>query len=311
MTPPVVQTTELTKEYGGMTAVERLNIQIGEGEIFGFLGPNGAGKTTTILMLLGLTEPTFGEARITGYNTTLEPLQVKRITGYLPENVGFYHDLTARENLKYITSLNGIPSKEAKGKIEKALEAVGLSSVADKEVGKFSKGMKQRLGIADVLVKDPKLIILDEPTTGIDPAGVTHLLDLIVDLAKNRGITIMLSSHLLHQVQKICDRVGIISNGKLVAEGSIEKLSADLGGNGQRAIDVQVTELTDKLLSSLQSILGVTRIETTGNSLTIVSDRDVRADVSKTIVDNGSLPLQIKSRDYALEEIYMRYFSEG
>jgi len=308
---PVVETTELTKEYGDTTAVERLNIQIGEGEIFGFLGPNGAGKTTTILMLLGLTEPTFGEARISGYNTTLEPLQVKRITGYLPENVGFYNDLTARENLRYITRLNGISRKEAEVKIDEALEAVGLTSVAEKEVGKFSKGMKQRLGIADVLVKDPKLVILDEPTTGIDPAGVTQILDLITNLARNRGITVMLSSHLLHQVQKICDRVGIISKGKLVAEGSIEKLSADLGGNGQRTIDVQVTELTNKLLGSLQSILGVTRIETTGNSLTIVSDRDVRADVSKTVIDNGSLLLQIKSRDYALEEIYMKFFNEG
>lgn len=310
MIQSVVETSELTKIYGDTTAVERLNIQIGQGEIFGFLGPNGAGKTTTILMLLGLTEPTYGEARISGYHTTLEPLQVKRITGYLPENVGFYSDLTARENLQYITRLNGISRKEAEVKIDESLEAVGLASVAEKEVGKFSKGMKQRLGIADVIVKDPKLVILDEPTTGIDPAGVTQILDLIVSLARNHGITIMLSSHLLHQVQKICDRVGIISKGKLVAEGSIEKLSEVLSGSRQRAIDVQVTELTDQLKGSLQSILGVIRIETSGNSLAIVSDRDVTADVSKTIVDSGNLPLKIKPRDYALEEIYMKYFSE-
>jgi len=310
VTVTVVETAELTKVYGETIAVDKLNLKIGEGEVFGFLGPNGAGKTTTILMLLGLTEPTYGEARISGYNTTFEPLNVKRITGYLPENVGFYNDLTARENLRYITRLNSMRRQEATGKIDEALKSVGLMEVADKEVGKFSKGMKQRLGIADVLVKDPKLVILDEPTTGIDPAGVSHVLDVIIGMARNHGITVLLSSHLLNQVQKICDRVGIIAKGKLVAEGSIEKLNTELFTKGQNAVEVQVTELTDGLMNLLRSIVGVTGIDVTGNSLSIFSDRDVKKEVSKAIVESGSLPIQIKTRDYALEEIYMKYFSE-
>lgn len=310
MSSPVVETTKLTKDYEGTRAVDSLDLCIEAGQVFGFLGPNGAGKTTSILMLLGLTEPTSGVARVAGYNSTREPLQVKRITGYLPENVGFYEDLTACENLRYITRLNKIPDSEASFKITEALEVVGLSDVGSLEVGKFSKGMKQRLGMADVLVKDPKLVILDEPTTGIDPEGVNHILDLIVDMARNRGMTVMLSSHLLHQVQKICDHVGIIVKGRMVAEGSIEQLGSELVGRGQHAIEIQVSELSAVLVESLRSIPGVSGVSQSGDSLIIKSDKDVRADVSRAVVASGSVPVMIKSQDHTLEEIYLKYFRE-
>ncbi|GFP20332.1 ABC-2 type transport system ATP-binding protein, partial [Candidatus Hakubella thermalkaliphila] len=188
----VVETVDLTKSYRNVTAVDKLNLRIEEGEIFGFLGPNGAGKTTIVLMLLGLTEPTSGTARVCGHNPTREPLQVKRITGYLPEKVGFYEDLTARQNLAYTTRLNDLADEDASSVINEALNIVGLSDVADQKVGKFSRGMKQRLGIADVLVKHPRMVFLDEPTSGLDPDGANQLLDTIAQMSKEHKITIVL-----------------------------------------------------------------------------------------------------------------------
>jgi len=255
----VVETKNLCKYYDGVKAVENLNLRIRRGEIYGFLGPNGAGKTTTILMLLGLTEPTSGEVRVCGHNSTREPLEVKRLTGYLPENVGFYEDLTARENLQYIARLNGIPDRESAKKIDEVLERVGLLEVADWRVGKFSRGMKQRLGIADVLIKDPLFAILDEPTTGIDPEGASQILKLIVEMSRERNMTVLLASHLLYQVQRICDRVGIISQGKLVAEGTIDELGSKITGQSGSIVEVEVSELTPDLLQAVKRIKGCAR----------------------------------------------------
>ena len=183
----IVEISELTKIYDRFKAVDGINLRIKEGEIFGFLGPNGAGKTTTILMLLGLTEPTSGEVRVFGYNSTKNPLKVKRITGYLPENIGFYEDLTAKENLVYITRLNGISSEKASSKIKEVLSIVGLLEVANREAGKFSRGMLQRLGMAATLIKEPRLVILDEPTLGIHPEGVEQILNLIVKMREEKN----------------------------------------------------------------------------------------------------------------------------
>ncbi|MGA4579823.1 ABC transporter ATP-binding protein [Limisphaera sp. VF-2] len=232
----IIQTQGLTRRYGRQTAVEQLDLEVQEGEIFGFLGPNGAGKTTTILMLLGLTEPSAGSARVLGYDPVRDPLPIKRQVGYLPENVGFYDDLTGRENLRYIADLNGIPEPEATGKIESALRTVGLADEGDKLVGAYSRGMRQRLGIAELLVKDPRLLILDEPTLGLDPDGTNKMLDLIRDLNRSRGITVMLSSHLLDQVQRICHRVGIMIKGRLVALGTIEELARRKGADSGRPV---------------------------------------------------------------------------
>lgn len=232
----IIQTRGLTRRYGRQTAVDQLELEVEEGEIFGFLGPNGAGKTTTILMLLGLTEPTAGSARVLGYDPVRDPLPIKRQVGYLPENVGFYDDLTGRENLRYIAELNRIPEPEATAKIESALRTVGLAEEGDKLVGAYSRGMRQRLGIAELLVKDPRLLILDEPTLGLDPDGTNKMLDLIRDLNRSRGITVMLSSHLLDQVQRICHRVGIMIKGRLVALGTIEELARRKGTESGRPV---------------------------------------------------------------------------
>lgn len=221
----IVETEDLTKKYGSRTAVDHLNIKIEEGEVFGFLGPNGAGKTTTLLMFLGLTEPTSGKAKVIGFDPTREPFKVKEKVGYLPENVGFYDDMDARQNLRYIAKLNRISGEVSEKRIDYWLEMVGLSEESTKKVGAFSKGMRQRLGIAEVLIKEPKLVFLDEPTIGLDPDGTNRMLDLIHSLSREKNITLFLSSHLLDQVQRICDRVGIMINGTLVAIGPIEELA--------------------------------------------------------------------------------------
>ena len=227
----IIQTSKLTRRYGPQVAVDDLTLEIDEREIFGFLGPNGAGKTTTILMLLGLTEPTAGTARVLGFDPAHDPLEIKRQVGYLPENVGFYDDLTGRENLRYMARLNQLPENAAGAKIEEALSIVGLNGEGDKLVGAYSRGMRQRLGIAELLIKDPKLLILDEPTLGLDPDGTNKMLDLILSLSRNRGITVVLSSHQLEQVQRICTRVGIMIKGKLVALGSIDELARRKSGS--------------------------------------------------------------------------------
>lgn len=221
----IIETEGLTKKYGQQVVVNHLTLQIYEGEVFGFLGPNGAGKTTTLLMFLGLTEPTSGKVRILGFDPTREPFHVKEKVGFLPENVGFYDDMDARQNLHYIARLNRIPDEISAKRIEALLKEVGLYEEAEKKVGTYSKGMRQRLGIAEVLVKEPRLIFLDEPTIGLDPDGTNRMLDLIHSLSREKNMTIFLSSHLLDQVQRICDRVGIMIKGELVAMGPIEELA--------------------------------------------------------------------------------------
>jgi len=226
----IIETEELTKRYGTQTAVNRLTLQIREGEVFGFLGPNGAGKTTSLLMFLGLTEPTSGKVRVCNVDPARDPIHVKRQVGYLPENVGFYDDMDARQNLQFVARLNGIPDRLSGEKIDELLKMVGLFEEATKKTGVYSKGMRQRLGIAEVLVKNPSLIFLDEPTIGLDPDGTNRMLDLIHSLSREKNITVFLSSHLLDQVQRICDRVGIMIKGNLVAQGPIQELArAKLG----------------------------------------------------------------------------------
>ena len=306
----IIETKDLVKNYGKLTAVDKLNLRVDEGEVFGFLGPNGAGKTTTILMLLGLTEPTSGMARIGGFDSTREPLKVKRITGYLPEKVGFYEDLTASENLDYTAALNGLSRGVASKKISELIDMVGLSEVAEHKVGTFSHGMKQRLGIADVMIKDPKVAFFDEPTTGIDPEGIEQVLALIKNMAK-RKVTIVLSSHQLHQVQKICTRVGILSKGRLVAEGSLDQLGREAIGGGKFRIQVQVAQPTNNLVESIKNIKGVTNVESSDDLLLISCDKDLRPQIARAVVDSDSLLVQMKIEEYGLDDIYMRYFREA
>jgi len=307
----VVETVDLTKVYNGNVAVDKLNLQIEEGEVLGFLGPNGAGKTTTILMLLGLTEPTSGIARVGGFNCTREPLKVKRIAGYVPEKVGFYDYLTAAYNLDYVAALNGIAKDAASKRIKEALEVVGLGKVANKPVETFSKGMKQRLAIAELLVKTPKVVFLDEPTSGIDPEGVVQVLDLIKKIAREHNMTIVLSSHQLNQVQRVCRRVGIMLKGKMVVQGMIDQLGKQTLGGGRFMVSVKLTEVTSDIVEAVKKIKGVVNVERSGDSLLISCNEDMRPKIAKAIVDSDGLLVNMEIQSFALEDIYMKYFREG
>jgi ABC-2 type transport system ATP-binding protein len=306
----VIEIRDLVKNYGKFVAVDRLNLSVNEGEVFGFLGPNGAGKTTTLLMLLGLTEPTSGTASICGFNSTREPINVKRITGYLPEKIGFYDYLTAAENLDYTAALNDIPKDKAAKRIDELLGVVGLSDMAGNKVGTFSHGMKQRLGIADVMIKEPKVAFFDEPTAGIDPEGIEQILKLIGNMAKQK-VTVVLSSHQLLQVQKICTRVGILSKGHLVAEGSVNELGREKIGGGKVRIQIQVAEPSRKFIKSVEKIKGVTGVESTSELLLVSCEKDLRRQIAKAATECDSLIVQMKIEEYGLDDIYMKYFSEA
>jgi ABC-2 type transport system ATP-binding protein len=235
----VIETRNLTRRYAQQTAVDDLSFTVQEGEIYGFLGPNGAGKTTTLLMLLGLSRSSGGTAQVCGIDPQRRPTEVKKLVGYLPENVGFYGDLDPTESLIYVADLNDMPREKAVPKIRELLTLVGLEKDARKKVGAFSRGMKQRLGIAEVLIKDPKVMFLDEPTIGLDPDGAFRLIELIQTLNRDRKITVLLSSHNLYQVQKISHRVGIMITGKMVAEGSIESLAQEKFGLGEKEYSLE------------------------------------------------------------------------
>jgi len=232
-TPKIIETDGLTKIYNGDTAVDHLSFTVSEGEIFGFLGPNGAGKTTTLLMLLGLTEPTSGTVKVLGLDPTRDPIKVKAKVGYLQENMGFYNDLNAVQMLRFVAALNGISGGEADRRIQSALESVGLANESQKKIAAYSRGMRQRLGLAELLIKDSKLAFLDEPTLGLDPDATNRMMELIESLCRDKKMTIVLSSHMLNQVQRLCHRVGIMIKGRMVAQGSMDQLAQEKLGIGQ------------------------------------------------------------------------------
>jgi ABC-2 type transport system ATP-binding protein len=307
----VVETKALTKRYREKLAVNSLSLTVEEGEVFGFLGPNGAGKTTTILMLLGLTEPTSGDVSVCGFNPTHQPLEVKKRVGYLPENPGFYDDMSARENLLYMARLNRIPEDEARRRTAQVFDQVELTDDSRRLVREYSRGMKQRLGIAEVLVKQPMAIILDEPTLGIDPDGAIRILELIKNLNRDHNLTVLLSSHQLHQVQQICNRVGIIVKGKLIVQGEMDQLGKSILKGRQWNFLLEVSGNTDGLERELHDIHGVDEIEKRSHGWFLRCTQDVRSEVVNVVTRKGLHLLQLRSEDPTLEEIYLKYFREA
>ena len=307
----IIRTRDLTKAYGTKVAVNHLNLEIRRGEIFGLLGPNGAGKTTTILMLLGLTEPTLGEALIDGHNCTRESMHVKHITGYLPDNAGFYNDMTGRENLRFTARLNGLPEKEIDPLIDRLLERVGMLQAADQKTGTYSKGMRQRLAIADILIKDPEVIIMDEPTLGLDPEGMREFLELIKELSVKDGKTILVSSHQLYQIQQICDRVGIFVEGSLIACGGIGELGSQIASRGHYTLEIEAEPCDDKFLGYIGSMKGVTGISKEGNTFVISSAEDLRQEMTRFLGVHDYKILHMHQKGGDLDEIYRVYFEEA
>ena len=309
MSEYVIETVNLTKKYDGFTAVNNLNLRVEKGEVFGLLGPNGAGKTTTILMLLGLTDPTSGKVTVLGMDPTRKTLSVKSKVGYIPDTVGFYDELTARENLIYIAKLNGLSGSTAYQRIDEVLTRVGLADVADQRVGTYSRGMRQRLGVADVLIKQPQLIIMDEPTQGLDPERAREFLHMIRSL-KEEGITILLSSHLLHQVQIVCDRVGLFHRGRMVLEGTVSELAKKVLGRAYRVV-LEAQGSPQVILEALEKVpgqVGVRHLE--GTRYEVEAESDIRPEVARAVVQSGANLLGLEVEAQSLDEIYARYFEE-
>ena len=304
---PVIEAKGLQKRYGKAFAVHSVDLTINEGEVFGLLGPNGSGKTTTILMLLGLTEPTAGSVKVAGFDPLRDPMEVKRNVGYLPDMVGFYDSLTARENLAYLARLAGIPRKEAGDRIAKAIGRVGLQHVIDKKVATFSHGMRQRLGIAEMLVKQAKVLILDEPTNGLDPQATQDLLRLISELRAD-GLTIVVSSHMLNLVQSLCDRVALFKEGRVALCGRVDDLARDvLGGAYNVEIDADGVDVP-KVLGGLNGVAAVSRMP---NGWTRVdADSDIRAQVARRIVEKGGSLREMTLKRASLDDVYSRFFEK-
>lgn len=309
MSELVIETHGLSKRYNGHLAVDALDLAVRSGEVFGLLGPNGSGKTTTILMLLGLTEPTAGRVQVLGLDPARQPLSVKARVGYMPDEVGFYDELSARANLAYIARLNGLSHGEARQRIDGALARVGLSAVADHRVSTFSRGMRRRLGVADVLLKEPQLVIMDEPTQGLDPEGARAFLHTIRDL-KEEGIAVLLSSHLLYQVQAVCDRVGLFREGRMVLEGAVTELAQQVLGSGYH-IQIQADGPVPTLVQALETLPGAVDVrQEDHNRFQVAATADLRAEAAEAIIAAGGRLLKLDIEEPSLDDIYARYFEE-
>ncbi|MBV6392638.1 MAG: Vitamin B12 import ATP-binding protein BtuD [Anaerolineales bacterium] len=298
----MIKVSGLTKDYGSRRAIQNLNFDCQQGEIVGFLGPNGAGKTTTMRILTGYMPPTDGEAVVAGYDVVEESLEVRRRVGYLPETVPLYHDMVVFDYLKYMGELRHIPNVD--DRVDEALDMVGLINRSDGYIGNLSKGMKQRVGLAQALLHRPEVLILDEPTIGLDPGQVVEVRELIREIGKER--TVLLSTHLLNEAQNLCDRVLIINKGKIVAEDTTENLQARLLG-AERVV-VRVRGEADELAETVKSVKGVRKVESLedgGVEFEFASGKDLRPEVARQVVKDGYDLLELRPLGMSLEEIFL------
>ena len=296
MVEHVIETKALTKRFGEVLAVDRLNMRVRKGEIYGFLGPNGAGKTTTMKMLLGLVHPTDGKAYVFGREVTPDGVEIRKRVGYLPERVTFYENLTARQTLEFFCDLKG----EDRGVVPRLLEDVGLKDEADRKVGTFSKGMLQLLGFAQAMIGDPSLYILDEPSSGLDPRWVKVVRERIVEINR-RGATVIFSSHILSEVQALCHRVGVINHGRMVAEDTIENLS--------RKLDVKPklwVRLSGKAPRWVRGLKGADKVEVSGREVTFTCDTERRFEILAELKRRGLEIEDFRTEEPSLEEAFVK-----
>lgn len=298
----MIKVNGLTKDYGARRAVNNVSFDAQQGEIVGFLGPNGAGKTTTMRILTGYMPPTDGEAIVAGYDVVEESLEVRKRVGYLPETVPLYNDMVVFDYLKFMGDLRHIPNVETR--VNEALEMVGLVDRANGYIGNLSKGMRQRVGLAQALLHRPEVLILDEPTIGLDPGQVVEVRELIREIGRER--TVLLSTHLLYEAQNICDRVLIINKGKIVAEDTTENLQARLIG-AERVI-VRVRGESDELADTIKQVKGVRKVETKDDGAVefeFASGKDLRPEVAKQVIKDGYDLLELRPLGMSLEEIFL------
>jgi ABC-2 type transport system ATP-binding protein len=299
----MIKVSGLTKDYGARRAINNVSFDAQQGEIVGFLGPNGAGKTTTMRILTGYMPPTDGEAIVAGYDVVEESLEVRKRVGYLPETVPLYNDMIVFDYLKFMGELRHVPDIE--DRVDEVLEMVALGDRASGYIGNLSKGMRQRVGLAQALLHRPEVLILDEPTIGLDPGQVVEVRQLIREIGKER--TVLLSTHLLNEAQNICDRVLIINKGKIVAEDTTENLQARLLG-AERVIVRVRGDADDELASTVKLVKGVRGVELKSDGaieFEFASGKDLRPEVAKQVIKAGYDLLELRPMGMSLEEIFL------
>jgi len=309
----VIEVQHLTKRYGPFTAVDDVSFRVERGEILGFLGPNGAGKTTTMRILTGYMPPTDGRAVVAGYDVLDQPIEAKRRTGYLPETPPLYPDMTVRDYLMFCSRIKGVPRADRTARVRTVMERTRVADMAERHCAKLSKGYRQRVGLAQALLHNPDVLILDEPTAGLDPKQIIETRQLIKELAGDH--TIILSTHILPEVSQTCQRVVIINKGHVVAVDTPENLTARL--RGSETMYVQVEAMGSDVAAALGTIPGVTRIAVadtrgtvTGIEVATEAGRDVRRDLAATIVNRGWGLLELRPMRMSLEEIFLHLTTE-
>jgi ABC-2 type transport system ATP-binding protein len=303
----MIEVSNLTKYYGQMPAINDVSFSVERGEILGFLGPNGAGKTTTMRILTCFIPATSGSARVAGYDVFTQSLEVRRRIGYLPERVPLYRDMTVDYYLDFVARLKGVPAGDRKAKIEQVKESCGISEVSDRLIGKLSRGFTQRVGIAQALLNDPEVLILDEPTVGLDPKQIIEIRNLIKSLAGKR--TIILSTHILPEVSMICDSVAIINEGRIVTKDSLARLET----GEQMKLTVTARGPADQVQSALSGIEGVERVrqalrtdDTATFEIEYGRESDPRTRVAALLVERGWGLLELRAERTSLEEIFIK-----
>jgi ABC-2 type transport system ATP-binding protein len=294
----MIRTENLTKAYDGVKAVDSLSLSVDKGDVFGFLGPNGSGKTTTMGMMIGEIEPTSGQCFINEIDVLRHPLDVKRIIGYIPDGLGFYENLTARQNLKFFSEFYDFKPDKAEKRIAELLEYVGLAGVEKKTEG-YSRGMKQRLGLAQALLNDPEVIFMDEPTNGLDPQGVMQVRNIIKDLA-SQGKTIFFSSHILEEVRHVSKTIGIISKGKLIAQGTLDDVKRKLQKEQMLTIVVKATGAIPQLTTP-----GIVDVSYVDGTALIRARSDIRDEISDELVRNHVHIRELRMEERSLEDVFL------
>jgi ABC-2 type transport system ATP-binding protein len=305
----MIAVQDLTKYYGLTPAISRLSFEVGKGEIVGFLGPNGAGKTTTLKILAGFLSPTSGVAHINGHDCVTESLAVRRSLGYLPETAPLYNELTVSQFLRFAARAKGVAAKDEQAELDRVIDSCLLSEVRNTLTSSLSKGFRQRVGLAQALLHNPPLLILDEPTIGLDPAQIVEIRQLIKDLSGDH--TVILSSHILPEVSQLCQRVIIINKGQIVASDTPENLARQLGHGSRLKLEIKgpVPEVT----AALQTLPGVKDVVSQGEArflVTFAGEQELRPDVARLVVDRGWDLLELQAQEFTLEEVFLNLVTE-
>jgi ABC-2 type transport system ATP-binding protein len=302
----MITTQGLTKNFNGFTAVDRIDFQVKKGDIFGFLGPNGAGKTTTIRMLTTILTPTSGTAQVCGHDILKESLEIRRKIGLMPESPGFYENMKALDILEFYAEFYGIPKNERRRRAIELLEMMGLRDFMRKKIKTYSHGMRKRVALAQALINEPELLILDEPTGGLDPQGTYNFRQMIKGL-KEKGMTIFLSSHILPEVQQICNRVGIINKGRIVAVDTIENLTMKIGAKGSRTVFVTGGGFTQTMMAEVSALKGIMQIQPyeTGVNFVVDSQVDLSPEINRILVSQGAIVRSIYVSEANLEDVFL------